>query len=880
MDKSFNTACRFAAVLLCILLPGCGGSGNGLMPTSKLSTLSSPPALPAPDYSGNTAAASLTTNSAGQISERVFDAITFANSATGAFGEGPFAGFGNGKVNKTLQGGLGGNVVVQGDLSDSNSEWLVETFNQYAYKINSNGQSVRYVVNGTVILEGNQKKLIDTYGYKNFTERSPEFNVTYNGALSSSQSSGVNLVTLNLGIHDNTNNNALEFSNFSMQVQLDNPINKPGYPTSVNGRIYEQDIGYVDLSGDSPSNYVLSSDSLYYPLSGGDLAITGADGDVLRVEPLSARQFSAVVQSGSGASQVVQAARFDWATFKPDISSTSAAGPVADMVLSADTQTDVGTPVTVDGGFSHSPDGTFLTFNWKMKFAPPGSTAVMNQTNEPEAVFTPDVAGDYMLELTVNNGTSTATNDMVVTVGGGNGLGLSAAGSNDVEIEPVPRRNVGTPVQLYTFTRLGDMQNEIGSNVTYTWSLTDPPGSSAALSDPGSATPTFTPDIPGSYIVSLMVDANNTAGSTQSKTIYVGGDLSYDPPIQPIFDSYFNYDDSLVVTDINGDHLPDIIFAETKNYPSTPLYVLMNEGNGKFATPSVITLSDRPESVAVGDLNGDSRPDIAVAFQYSVDVYLQGSDGSFGSPVTLSYPSGCPKTLPELLIVRLFGASTHSLVMLGCDDLTTWDYSGGGFTGPSSIVPVTGTGDGVGTDLLADATGDGISDAVGMGTYNYVSGILVAPGLVGGGFDTPQFFDSIYGFPVVGDINDDGNPDLIAQVQSAASPSGPSLDIFYGTGSGLGTTPVNYPVSVSPAGQMVIADLNGDGLADLIEPGSGGLDILEQQSDHTLGSQIFFSMRGDFPSGDLWIADMNGDGIPDIVAFNGENLAIYYGNKD
>ena len=48
--------------------------------------------------------------------------------------------------------------------------------------------------------------------------------------------------------------------------------------------------------------------------------------------------------------------------------------------------------------------------------------------------------------------------------------------------------------------------------------------------------------------------------------------------------------------------------------------VLLNQGNGTFAAPVRYAAGLRPVSVAAADLNGDGRPDLAVANSRSANV--------------------------------------------------------------------------------------------------------------------------------------------------------------------------------------------------------------------------------------------------------------------
>jgi hypothetical protein len=67
---------------------------------------------------------------------------------------------------------------------------------------------------------------------------------------------------------------------------------------------------------------------------------------------------------------------------------------------------------------------------------------------------------------------------------------------------------------------------------------------------------------------------------------------------------------SVAVGDLNGDGKPDLAVA---NYNSNTVSVLLGNGNGTFAAAVNYGTGSFPLSVAIGDLNGDGRLDLAVA---------------------------------------------------------------------------------------------------------------------------------------------------------------------------------------------------------------------------------------------------------------------------
>ncbi len=83
--------------------------------------------------------------------------------------------------------------------------------------------------------------------------------------------------------------------------------------------------------------------------------------------------------------------------------------------------------------------------------------------------------------------------------------------------------------------------------------------------------------------------------------------------------------------DINKDGLLD---AVTVNTGSNTISVLWGLGTGHFSsTVATIATDTVPQSAAIADFNGDTRPDLAVATSAGVDI-LQGTGGT--SPPFLS----------------------------------------------------------------------------------------------------------------------------------------------------------------------------------------------------------------------------------------------------
>jgi hypothetical protein len=95
----------------------------------------------------------------------------------------------------------------------------------------------------------------------------------------------------------------------------------------------------------------------------------------------------------------------------------------------------------------------------------------------------------------------------------------------------------------------------------------------------------------------------------------------------------------VAVADLNGDGRPDLVVATLAPFPTGAISVLLQNAApataGTFGTATSYPGFGQPLSVAIGDLNGDGHPDIAVADGTSAIVLFQNaaSPGTFANPV-------------------------------------------------------------------------------------------------------------------------------------------------------------------------------------------------------------------------------------------------------
>src|SRR6185295_628443 len=104
---------------------------------------------------------------------------------------------------------------------------------------------------------------------------------------------------------------------------------------------------------------------------------------------------------------------------------TTNSPPVANA--GPDQTVNVGNTVNLNGSASSDVDGNPLTFAWSLTTRPAGSAAVLSNPTAVMPTFVADVAGQYIAQLLVNDGTVNSAAD-TVTINTGNSPPVANAG--------------------------------------------------------------------------------------------------------------------------------------------------------------------------------------------------------------------------------------------------------------------------------------------------------------------------------------------------------------------------------------------------------------------------------------------------------------------
>ncbi len=467
----------------------------------------------------------------------------------------------------------------------------------------------------------------------------------------------------------------------------------------------------------------------------------------------------------------------------------------------------------------------FITFNC-LKGQIPTITSFLPLSGKPGDVLT----------LVGNNFNSTASNNVVFF--GAVKATVTAATVNSLTVTvpvgatyaPISVINIGNSLIAYSLQNFTPTFSPVKTNITT--SDFSPPTNFGAIANPSSIA---IGDLDGDGKPDLVVANTNASTVSVYRNTATSGSINSNS-----FDAKVDFTTgidtwSVVISDLDGDGKPELIAA---NGSQGLVYVFRNTAtsgsinSGSFAN-KVSFEAGGPRSIAIGDVDGDGKPDMVTGNPNNTSVSVFRNTAISGSINSGSFAARV-------------------------------NFAGGG----SSVA-------------LGDIDGDGKLDIVTTNTFYSTLSVLRNTGSIGS-IGSSSFAAKVDfaagpgpGLVVIGDLDGDGKPDLVT-----ANPSSSNISVLRNIAtsgsinSGSLATHVDYISNGGGIESVAIGDLNGDGKPDLATANRNNNRVLVLRNTSTSGSinSSTFANQVNFATGQqpqtVIIGDLDGDSKPDLITTN------------
>ena len=310
---------------------------------------------------------------------------------------------------------------------------------------------------------------------------------------------------------------------------------------------------------------------------------------------------------------------------------------------------------------------------------------------------------------------------------------------------------------------------------------------------------------------------------------------------------------AVAVGDIDGDLRPDVIVGT-----QAPNQIAVHR-NGNFGLPVTFAVPGPPTAIAVADVNGDGRDDVLVTHGNS-GLCVFTNDGAGGlAPCVGRLTGDGPQSLavgrldgdlaPDIVVGNQISGSLGVYINDGTGGFSNASNYGSGGTNPVG-------------DIFVDLDRDGAQDLVTVNLLSDNVAVLHGDNSQALGPITTYSTGRTPGWVAAGDLDGDALPDVVVATES-------SIEVLRGTPNATLLPAISYATGVTlpfPLTRaVVLADFNGDGSLDAASTNrlASTLGVFINQQDGTLARPIDVPVGRDTDR--LAAADFDGDGRLDLV---------------
>ena len=265
----------------------------------------------------------------------------------------------------------------------------------------------------------------------------------------------------------------------------------------------------------------------------------------------------------------------------------------------------------------------------------------------------------------------------------------------------------------------------------------------------------------------------------------------------------------LAIADINGDTIPDAVVVGSR---FRQLGVSLGTGGGAFDTPTVYQLGANfaGKSVAAADLDLDGDVDVCTSADGKLRVWRNDGAGALGGNEQYTFGRPTPVNAYRMRVVDIDGDGWPDVLTANANGRAgeSWNLvrnnGAGGFEVPVAYGSMQNT---QGIEAV-DTDGDGDLDVITLAHFSNAIGVYTNDGQ--GVFSTvatsPQV-ETLSEALAAADVDGDGDTDVVTIASGAR--------VLRNNGDATFASPLAYPTPID-AEDIVLADLNGDGMPDML----------------------------------------------------------------